>query len=765
MILYQRIMKNLRNNEWVGFYELFSNTILQIVVHLQFHRDLRLKTHCRQKQDQGDLLTEFVLIDSILISPNKNDQLNFMEEFYENSSDQTNINNKSFKVQIKSINIETKSCQYQQLTSRILRLFCKKQGKMYSLSKNKSKIFYESKINQGEQFKIQKGMQILQHQFQNEVMFLLNPCFKVVRNLRAIDCINDLVGQKVLNMPSKRIFQVEQIDYQKNPQSTFEDEGGKQIQIIQYYRQRYKIDILKQDQPLIIAQSQQKNNQKVQYLVPELCMMTGINPNMNHNQLREITRQFSPSISQRVDLILTFIKQILHSQINNIFYDWRIYVKIEPIKIPFLQLKAGIINVDLIQIDADQDIDKFSSGFKAAIYRKFNYKLNVLLIVVGEYYKQEVISVYDYIEQYTKFDWFNDPLNLIVIQKEDQNELKRVIQTESNGQEMRDFIFFFLPGSKQNCKLYKTAKQISLSLGIPSQIILHSTLDKKCQISFYKMLIQVSAKIGHVPWMVEIIPQSFYQNTLALGIKYVRKNQEISYFSMISTLNYELTQFYSQVRLVDLTEILKVLQDSFLKSLRAHNKFCDQRKLKNIIIYHDGVSQAEEQRYFQEFKNDIYNILRQQQLEGIRVTFVFCIKNCIQKFYLQLNEQYVNLQHGSIISDQRICQKNQFYLQSKQLSSEQSSNPTCYKVYDFQSHDELQPNKHLYDLVGNNSYYSEIQQLTYQLCWFYYSFTGPIKIPAPLKYAQRLCNFYNKNNFVIPQMIDSLEQKYCLYYI
>ena len=32
-----------------------------------------------------------------------------------------------------------------------------------------------------------------------------------------------------MNIPSKRIFKVDQIDYEKNPLSTFKDENGKDI--------------------------------------------------------------------------------------------------------------------------------------------------------------------------------------------------------------------------------------------------------------------------------------------------------------------------------------------------------------------------------------------------------------------------------------------------------------------------------------------------------------------------------------------------------
>lgn len=37
---------------------------------------------------------------------------------------------------------------------------------------------------------------------------------------------------------------------------------------------------------------------------------------------------------------------------------------------------------------------------------------------------------------------------------------------------------------------------------------------------------------------------------------------------------------------------------------------------------------------------------------------------------------------------------------------------------------------------------TDIQQLTYSLCHFYFNWAGPIKVPAPCQYAHKIAEFY-----------------------
>jgi len=43
-----------------------------------------------------------------------------------------------------------------------------------------------------------------------------------------------------------------------------------------------------------------------------------------------------------------------------------------------------------------------------------------------------------------------------------------------------------------------------------------------------------------------------------------------------------------------------------------------------------------------------------------------------------------------------------------------------------------------------------IQLMVYKMCYLYYNFSGPIKIPAPIRYADRLANMIGERGAITP---------------
>jgi len=54
----------------------------------------------------------------------------------------------------------------------------------------------------------------------------------------------------------------------------------------------------------------------------------------------------------------------------------------------------------------------------------------------------------------------------------------------------------------------------------------------------------------------------------------------------------------------------------------------------------------------------------------------------------------------------------------------------------------------LHDSIGMGP--ELIQALTYKLCWLYYNYSGPVKIPAPLKYADKMCKLLGERGNIVP---------------
>jgi len=70
-------------------------------------------------------------------------------------------------------------------------------------------------------------------------------------------------------------------------------------------------------------------------------------------------------------------------------------------------------------------------------------------------------------------------------------------------------VVLILPGSKGRCNLYDDVKKFLLTeYPIPSQVILTSTIQrgKNLRSIISKVLIQMNAKVGGVPWAVDNLP-------------------------------------------------------------------------------------------------------------------------------------------------------------------------------------------------------------------------------------------------------------------
>lgn len=71
------------------------------------------------------------------------------------------------------------------------------------------------------------------------------------------------------------------IDFKKCPKDKDIIRNGKTLNYIEYYFQQYNIKIQDPNQPLLIVF--ERRLKKQMYLIPELCLMTGIDDSMRNN--------------------------------------------------------------------------------------------------------------------------------------------------------------------------------------------------------------------------------------------------------------------------------------------------------------------------------------------------------------------------------------------------------------------------------------------------------------------------------------------------
>lgn len=172
----------------------------------------------------------------------------------------------------------------------------------------------------------------------------------------------------------------------------------------------------------------------------------------------------------------------------------------------------------------------------------------------------------------------------------------------------------------------------------------------------------------------------------------------------------------------------------------------------NIFIYRSGVSEFEKQTIRNHEVKSIENLLSgklEQECFKENYTAKFCFimvnKKTDAKFFEFSNNTISNPNSGTII-DSHVVSPNlyEFYLQP-QFVNQGTATPTHFHI--------------IYDNTGIPL--EILEETTYRMCYYYWNWSGAIREPAALKFAE-VCNKFSSTNLT-SYVKDKL--KNCPYYI
>lgn len=92
-----------------------------------------------------------------------------------------------------------------------------------------------------------------------------------------------VIGMTVLTDYTNKAYRIDEIDFNKTPNSTFETKDGP-ITFAEYYKKRYNIAIKDLNQPLLLSKAKDRDlrggGKEIIALIPELCRATGLTDQM-----------------------------------------------------------------------------------------------------------------------------------------------------------------------------------------------------------------------------------------------------------------------------------------------------------------------------------------------------------------------------------------------------------------------------------------------------------------------------------------------------
>jgi hypothetical protein len=502
--------------------------------------------------------------------------------------------------------------------------------------------------------------------------------------------------------------------------------NGKNINLLNYYKDHYGIEIKDTNQPLILVIRKDPQEKEVTlYFIPELCHLGGLDDSAIKNgkfmkQLAQYTKlnpfERVKKTNQFLDLLESKEQKKLKNgnllpsakdKTNTYGFD------IKPVTENFT---AYYMKEPALTAGGNKSISAKDKVFKILrpvqmkdwlfLYEKHNYNdaenfWNNLQKASKGYGIS--ISEPEWVEMndgtYNSFDW-----------TETVNDYRKKFQYQ--------FVLFFLD---RNDKIYKDLKKHSLTeKGYISQVVKVFSVKKNTLSVCSKILIQLNNKLGGETYKVNFGNYLNKLNIMAVGVdsSHIPKRTGVA---MVATVNNSFTEMFNSEEIIDEVNNKEQLQYCVAKFLKDAVKTYTKKvgSIDGIVIYRQGVSLQQKE------------FLEKEELQIDK----FCKENKIRYYYILVNTkstykffetdknqtQFANPSAGFLMFKE-VTNPNlfEFYMQPQQVTGG-SATPTCYNVH-----------------CGDLNQPEMIMYLTYGLCQMYANWQGPVRVPNVLKNAEKL---------------------------
>jgi aubergine-like protein len=273
--------------------------------------------------------------------------------------------------------------------------------------------------------------------------------------------------------------------------------------------------------------------------------------------------------------------------------------------------------------------------------------------------------------------------------------------------------------------------------GIISQFILTNSFTRKNGMSVVSnILIQINTKIGGISYVIDFDKNIKAKHLMIIGVNssklIIDKVPHLS-ISYCASLNDDFTEYTNKKEILNEEEnrnnslcIGLFLYEALIEYYKKNKKFPG-----GVIIYRQGISEGKESVIMGEIEQ-INDILTgnspYETIKGLIIPYYYILvnKRATIKFFESSpdsdeNDYYENPENGLLVIRKAVRDEIfEFYIQPQKVNSG-TATPTNYRV--------------MYGTMNNHDI---LPKLSFDLCYLYSNWRGPVRIPAPLKYAEKL---------------------------
>ena len=602
---------------------------------------------------------------------------------------------------------------------------------------------------------------------------------------------------------SLRTYKILDIDFDKNPVNTtmsYKDIDGlqKTISLINYYKMQYQIEIKEKNQPLIIAENNFIKNQKSLqtnsqnslsskyssyniYLIPELVYITGLEENNNKERRRNLITSGIKNPNEKMKKIKGIYKLIESTnskQIKNkkgerinlkspkeLSEEWGINLGSNLIFqgtiFPQPKLYFRIHNVD--KVDKQEIIEPTEGRFRPGNpYQSCQITTTNIFYVFDKKDNNNYRQLFGNLMNIFRdkgFVFSNDfhPYKVKGYALENTNNWENIKRSlsiiENNGNK-----FGIIFCNKRLEGFYKELKYFFLvELNIPTQhVITKKLLDgKKSKSIMCNLVDQINIKAGGENFYIDFKNENLIKSGqvfLIIGLDSKRIKGMVNY-SMTSSKNFRLNKFYTQEYICEdkiqiKNSTLKMMFTEALEQLMKKSPHCPDY----IIIYRQGGNDVHNKflavneidnfkEVLKEYREKVGRIDNNpsKNFKNTRLYYICCnLKSDLKFFETNKNNinqpEYKNPNSGLVV-DEKVIQSNkfEFYLQP-QYVNQGSATPCHYSVMYYDKSEKEEDNLKLENL----------EKISFYLSFYYWTWSGAIRVPSLLKMSTTAMDFYSR---------------------
>jgi aubergine-like protein len=548
----------------------------------------------------------------------------------------------------------------------------------------------------------------------------------------------------------------------------------KTVTIYNYYQQQYKQNIKHKDQPLLIAERKVKDkkllkseedknkNEDLIYLVPELVLITGIeneagsksrrqdiisktktNPNQRMNEINKIHDLMNDDTPKQFkkngELISTKSSKQLADEwgINlgeNLSLEGRV---LNQPKLIFNNKRLVTPKNGLFRTESAYDGVTITRDNFMYIYNRKD-RADFRSIINNLFNKAKIKDIRINVRPDELYSYgFNRAYNWEDI----KHELKKI-----NFNPKLRMVMVFLDNNLEH--YYNQLKEyLTNVIKVNSQFSQTRRLTdpKRAGSIMFNIVEQINIKMGGINFYIDtsnLINDKVY---LIIGLESKKVGKDSIDYVLTFAYNQRLSRTQTIPRTCknnaeEISKTLNELLDEAIKGL--HFLGHAPHPPEYIIIYRQGGNHLQNVKTSQiEIPIFLGNInQRKEKIESFRrnntkLIYICCNLKGDLKFFEESKNGYSNPPSGLCI-DERIVEsgKYEFYLQP-QYVNQGTATPCHYEVL-YQDMDEKNPE--------NNMSIEELENLSFQLSFYYWTWSGAVRVPGVLRLSTTAIDYYSR---------------------